>query len=110
MANDPIINALDSLKPKKVEKKPFMSECVFTKAKDKFGKIHYLSAYTEEEIDTHCDGGVLGDDLAIVEYAYNVTPIVAAHHFTWVGYGHDPYRISKPFDYNDPNKKPIEKW
>ena len=65
---------------------------------------------TEEEIDKHCDGGVLGDDLAVVEYAYNVSPIVAAHHFTWVGYGHDPYRISKPFDYDDPFKKPIEKW
>ena len=110
MADDPITNALNSIKSKKKSQQPPTASCTFAKAMDKFGNIHYLSAYTEEEIDKHCDGGVLGDDLAVVEYAYNVSPIVAAHHFTWVGYGHDPYRISKTFDYDDPFKKPIEKW
>tara|TARA_B100001250_G_scaffold228761_1_gene196372 strand:+ start:430 stop:756 length:327 start_codon:yes stop_codon:yes gene_type:complete len=108
MTDDPIRNALASIKPKK--KQSDTSRCTFAKVMDKFGNISYLSAYTEEEIDKYCDGGVLGDDLAVCEYAYNVSPIVAAHHFKWVGKGKDPYRISTPFDYDDPFKKPVEKW
>ena len=41
---------------------------------------------------------------------YNVSPIVAAHHFTWVGYGHDPYRISTPFNYNAGKDTTPDKW
>ena len=80
-----LFDEIISIKSKNKPQQPPTANCTFAKAMDKFGKIHYLSAYTEEEIDKHCDGGVLGDDLAVVEYAYNVSPIVAAHHFTWVG-------------------------
>ena len=110
MADDPITNALNSIKSKNKPQQPPTANCTFAKAMAKFGKIHYLSAYTEEEIDKHCDGGVLGDDLAVVEYAYNISPIVAAHHFTWVGYGHDPYRISTPFNYNAGKDTTPDKW
>jgi len=110
MTDDPITNALKSIKTKSKSKEAFMSSCTFAKAIDKFGNIHYLSAYTEEEIEKHCDGGVLGDDLAVCEYSYNVSPIVAAHHFEWVGYGRDPYRISTPFNYRVGRDTTPNKW
>jgi len=83
---------------------------VFAKVIDKFGKIQYLSANNEDEIDKYCDGGVLGDDLAVCDYAYEISPFMVSRHFKWVGKGHNPYRISLPHDYADPNKKPMEKW
>jgi len=83
---------------------------VFAKVQDRFGNYHYLSANNENEIDKHCDGGVLGYDMAVCDYAYEVSPFMASRHFKWVGKGKDPYRISKPIDYADPYKKPVEKW
>ena len=75
---------------------------VFAKVQDKFGEHHYLSANNEDEIDKYCDGGVLGDDMAVCDYSYNISPFMAAHHFKWVGSGHDPYRIARPiYEYNE---------
>ena len=83
---------------------------VFAKVMDKFGNVQYLSANNEDEIDKYCDGGVLGDDLAVCDYAYNISPFMVSRHFKWIGKGHNPFRISEPHDYTDPFKKPVEKW
>ena len=83
---------------------------VFAKAIDKFGKYHYLSANNEDEIEKYCEGGLLSNSIAVCEYSYNVVPIMAAHHFKWIGKGRNPYRLSKPHDYENPTKRPLEKW
>ena len=83
---------------------------VFAKVQDRFGNYHYLSANNEDEIDKHCDGGVLGHDMSVCDYAYDVSPFMVSKHFKWVGRGRNPYRISLPHDYANPYKKPVEKW
>tara|TARA_B100000287_G_scaffold297373_1_gene280518 strand:+ start:2207 stop:2545 length:339 start_codon:yes stop_codon:yes gene_type:complete len=82
----------------------------FARAKDEYGKLHYFVAESEEAIEKRCEGGLISSELAIEYWATYVDPIMVAHHFEWVGKGHNPFRISKPFDYKNPNKKPIEKW
>ena len=75
---------------------------VFAKLQDTWGEYHYVSANNEDEIDKYCDGGVLGHDMAVCDYSYNVSPFMASRHFKWVGKGHDPYRIAKPiYEYNE---------
>lgn len=75
---------------------------VFAKVQDRFGEYHYLSANNEDEIDKYCDGGVLGYDMAVCDYSYNISPFMASRHFKWVGKGHDPYRIARPiYEYNE---------
>ena len=67
----------------------------FAKALDKFGKYHYLSADSEEAIEDYCEGGVLGDSMAICNWATYVDPIMLAFHFKWVGKRRNPFVISK---------------
>ena len=62
------------------------------KAVDMLGNYHFLAADTEEELEQHC---ARKDELAIVNYAYNITPIMVSHHFTWVGKRRNPFVISK---------------
>ena len=67
----------------------------FAKALDKFGNYHYLSADSEEAIEDYCEGGVLGDSMAICNWATYVDPIMLAFHFKWVGKRRNPFVISK---------------
>ena len=85
---------------------------VYASCKDVNGKIEYLVARTEEDIEVYCEGGVLGYEKAIQAWYGNPTPIMVAHHFIWVGEERRPaiLNISRPHDYDDPTKKPIEKW
>ena len=71
----------------------------FAKALDKFGKYHYLSADSEEAIENYCEGGVLGNSMAIDYWINYVDPIMVAFHFKWVGKRRNPFVISKPFRY-----------
>ena len=71
----------------------------FAKALDKFGKYHYLSADSEEAIENYCEGGVLGNSMAIDKWATYVDPILVATHFKWVGKSRNPFVVSKPFQY-----------
>ena len=71
----------------------------FVKAEDKFGKYHYLSADSEEAIEAYCEGGMLGDSMAVDRWATYVDPILATTHFKWVGKRRNPFVISKPFRY-----------
>ena len=71
----------------------------FAKALDKFGKYHYLSADSEEAIEAYCEGGMLGDSMAVDRWATYVDPILATTHFKWVGKRRNPFVISKPFRY-----------
>ena len=74
----------------------------FAKAKDHLGKYHYLSADSEEAIINHCEGSVLGYDLAIEYWSENVDPIMVAFHFKWVGKRRNPFVIAKPiYKYED---------
>ena len=68
----------------------------FAKVQNKYGGIEYLSASTEEEIETYCEGGVLGDELAIEQWCQNVTPIMVCKHFKWVGKRRNPFVVAKP--------------
>jgi hypothetical protein len=88
--DDPIMSALNSLR--KIQKKYYH----FAKARNKFGDILYLMADSEEEIEIFCENGVLGDELAIEEWATNVTPIMASHHYKWVGSRRNPFVIARP--------------
>ena len=87
----------------------------FAKALDKFGKYHYLSADSEEAIEDYCEGGVLGDSMAICNWATYVDPIMLAFHFKWVGKRRNPFVIAKPI-YKYENGKYVgrrefkEKW
>ena len=72
---------------------------LFAKALDKFGKYHYLSADSEEAIENYCEGGVLGNSMAIDYWINYVDPIMVAFHFKWVGKRRNPFVISKPFRY-----------
>tara|TARA_Y100000593_G_C4221428_1_gene292065 strand:- start:564 stop:842 length:279 start_codon:yes stop_codon:yes gene_type:complete len=79
----------------------------FAVAKDAENKREYLVADTWEEIDQYC-----GNNLEVINYAVNPTPIMVAHHFKWVGKGKRPAQlvISKPFNYANPNEVLPEKW
>ena len=79
----------------------------FAVAKDADNKREYLVSNTEEEIEQYCK-----NNLEILNWAVNPTPIMVAHHFIWVGKEKRPpiLNISRPFDYENPNKKPLEKW
>jgi len=95
--DDPLLTALESIKPK-----PKQRHSVFARVQNKFGEREYLSADTEEEIEAHCEGGVLGDELCIEEWCHNVTPIMVSKHFKWVGARRNPFVIAKPiYEYKD---------
>ena len=90
----------------KKEKEPLSTEIkgsyFFAKALDKFGKYHYLSADSEEAIEDYCEGGILGDSMAIEYWASNVDPIMVAFHYKWVGKRRNPFVIAKPiYKYED---------
>lgn len=89
-----------------------MSTFIYASCKDINGKIEYLVAPTEKDIEVYCENGLLGYDKEILHYYINPTPIMVSHHFIWVGKHRRPpiLSISKPHDYSDPTKKPIEKW
>ena len=74
---------------------------VFASCKDVNGRIEYIAASTEDEIEVYCEGGVLGHDKAILHWYTNPTPIMVSHHFEWVGQGNRPQQmqISRPFNY-----------
>lgn len=97
---DPIETALKSLQP--VKKK---THTVFAKAQDNQGQFVYLMADTEAEIEHFCENGVLGDELAIEAWCYNVTPIMACFHYKWVGSRRNPFVIAKPIYKYDDNGK-----
>ena len=87
----------------------------FVKAQDHLGKYHYLSADSEEAIINHCEGSILGHDLAIEYWSENVDPIMVAFHFKWVGKRRNAFVIAKPI-YKYENGKYVgrrefkEKW
>tara|TARA_B100001245_G_scaffold230663_1_gene210554 strand:- start:3666 stop:3938 length:273 start_codon:yes stop_codon:yes gene_type:complete len=85
---------------------------IYASCKDVNGKIEYLVAPSEEDIEVYCEGGVLGHEKAIQAWYSNPTPIMVAHHFVWVGKERRPaiLNISRPHNYDDPTAKPIEKW
>jgi len=98
MTDDPISNALDSIKAKKTT-----WHFAFAKVQNKFGEYEYISADTEEEIELYCEGGCLGDSLSIEEWCTYVTPIMVIKHFKWVGQTRrNPFEVSKPiYKYDD---------
>ena len=89
-----------------------MNTFIYASCKDINGIIEYLVGPTEEDIERYCENGLLGHEKAILRYYTNPDPIMIAHHFIWVGKARRPaiLNISLPHDYNDPFKKPIEKW
>ena len=81
----------------------------FAKVIDKFGEYHYLSADSEELIENYCEGGMLGDSMAVCNWISYVDPIMLAFHFKWVGKRSNPFVIAKPFKYKGPTKWTWEK-
>ena len=81
----------------------------FAKALDKFGEYHYLSADSEEVIENYCEGGILGNSMAICNWITYVDPIMLAFHFKWIGKRSNPFVIAKPFKYKGPTKWTWEK-
>ena len=73
----------------------------FAVAKDADNKREYLVSNTEEEIEQYCK-----NNLEILNWAVNPTPIMVAHHFKWVGKGRRPSQlvISRPFNYRGATK------
>ena len=57
------------------------------------------SYFFAKALDNYCEGGVLGDSMAICNWATYVDPIMLAFHFKWVGKSRNPFVISKPFRY-----------
>ena len=53
----------------------------FAKAMDKFGEYHYLSADSEEAIESYCEGGIISDSMAICNWINYVDPIQICFHF-----------------------------
>ena len=84
-----------------------MNNITFASCKDKHGKIEYIAASTEDEIELYCENGILGDEKAILHWYTNPTPIMVAHHFVWVGAGRRPaqLQISRPFNYTTKESK-----
>ena len=89
-----------------------MAEHAFAKAQDNKGRLHWLRAETEDEIQDYCDSyhsatkGMqldLFEDyaLAIEAWSSNVTPAMAQSHFTWVGKKTNPYVVAKPIYVKD---------
>ena len=76
----------------------------FAIAKDEEGRLYYLAAEAETFIEKYCEGSLLRDKLAIVEWASWVTPAVVAKDFKWVGEIRNPYSISLPFTYEESNQ------
>ena len=96
----------DKTPEKSAKEEPLSSEIkgsyFFAKAQDHLGKYHYLSADSEEAIINHCEGSILGHDLAIEYWSENVDPIMVAFHFKWVGKRRNPFVIAKPiYKYED---------
>ena len=96
----------DKTPEKSAKEEPLSTEIkgsyFFAKALDKFGKYHYLSADSEEAIEDYCEGGILGDSMAIEYWASTVDPIMVAFHFKWVGKRRNPFVIAKPiYKYED---------
>ena len=89
-----------------------MNTFIYASSKDVNGKIEYLVAPTEEDIEIYCENGVLGHVKEILAWYSNPTPIMVTHHFTWVGEGKRPaiLKIARPHDYKNPTKRPLEKW
>lgn len=89
-----------------------MNRFIYASCKDRSGKIEYLVAPTEKDIEVYCENGVLGYDKEILAWYINPTPIMVAHHFDWVGKDRRPaiLNISRPHNYGNPGKKPLEKW
>ena len=84
----------------------------YASCKDINGKIEYLVAPSEKDIERYAENGVLGAEKEILAWYINPTPIMVAHHFIWVGKDKRPpiLNISKPHNYENPNEKPKEKW
>ena len=90
-----------------------MTDTYFAKAKDHHGNIHYFVSNTEESIERHCEGTLLGYEMAIEEWCSNVTPAMVQKHFKWLGKGRNPFVVAKPFEYGIPvkdHKYNIPKW
>ena len=75
---------------------------VFASCKDINGKIEYIAADDENDIEVYCENGILGHEKELLHWYTNPTPIMVSHHFVWVGQGNRPpqMRISIPF-YNE---------
>ena len=73
----------------------------FASCKDINGKIEYIAADSEDEIEVYCENGVLGSEKELLHWYTNPTPIMVSHHFVWVGKGKRPpqMKISRPFNY-----------
>ena len=97
MVDDPEGNFMKRIIEKSQQTEtPSTSSNAFCKAQNKFGELLYLSADTEEEIEAYCEGGALGEELAIEEWCENVTPIMVIKHFKWVGKRRNPYVVARP--------------
>lgn len=85
---------------------------VFANAKDEKNKRYYLVATTEEEILDYCWKENPRDDLEILGWPKNPPPFTVIHHYEWVGKGKRPAQLqeSRPFNYDNPDEKPVEKW
>ena len=57
-----------------------MNTFVYASCKDNDGKIEYLVAPSEEDIEVYCEGGVLGYDKELLAWYSNPTPIMITHH------------------------------
>ena len=53
---------------------------IYASCKDINGKIEYLVAPSEEDIETYCENGVLGPEKELLAWYSNPTPIMVAHH------------------------------
>ena len=92
-----------------------MNTFVYASSKDINNVREYLVALTEKEIEDYCTGkhkrqpDLFHPEKEIVAWYNNPTPIMVAHHFTWVGKGKRPpmLNISRPFKYGDPK---LWKW
>ena len=89
-----------------------MNTFVYASCKDINGSIEYLVAPSEEDIEIYCENGVLGAEKEIRAWYSNPDPIMVCHHFIWVGKDRRPaiLNISLPHDYENPTKRPLEKW
>ena len=82
-------------------------ELVFASCKDINGKIEYIAAYSEGDIEVYCENGVLGAEKELLAWYTNPTPKMVAHHFEFVGKGKRPavMQISRPFNYTTGESK-----
>ena len=87
-----------------------MNTFVYASSKDINNVREYLVALTEKEIEDYCTGkhkrqpDLFHPEKEIVAWYNNPTPIMVAHHFTWVGKGKRPpmLNISRPFTVSAP--------